>query len=326
MLIAETKDGQKIEASDLTMKPTETLFCPGCKEPVMLKKGTLKLPHFAHFAHAACASFSEGETREHLSNKFLLQVWSGTGKLEAYLPQLKQRPDLLVDRLAIEVQCSPLSLERMIERTQNYQRHGYFPWWLLGLKLTPHKRWRSLQKAFSYYSVEKGIHLWSIDAGQKEIRLLYDIRWHFRLGCVYRVKTWSFMEKDFAQVRAFRTALQPFHWHNADYRYQLQKKLLQDDPQTRELQKKFYLLGGNLQTLPDWCYQASLFHFYFADRLLFLRYCYLLAKNFSEWLAYLKQLEFPWLFPLVSQKEILLEVYQECGRLTQTDVRFVRSF
>ena len=43
-------------------------------------------------------------------------------EIEAYIPEFKQRPDLLVnDKIAIEIQCSHLSMKRLKERTENYQ-------------------------------------------------------------------------------------------------------------------------------------------------------------------------------------------------------------
>lgn len=317
MLIAETKAGVKLFANDLIERPTEPLICPGCKEPVIFKKGRIKLPHFAHKPHTKCFSFSEGETAEHLMNKSFFHQWSG-GQLEAYLPQLKQRPDILVHSLAIEIQCSPLSFERYIERTKNYQKHGYQPWWLLGNKLLPQQRWGQLQKAFCSYTPEKGIHLWGIKAQQKEIWLVYAIRNHFRLGFVYRIKKWCFREESLEALLLY-TDQQPtsLKWNFTEYRYHIQRKLFLDDAKIHELQQKIYLLGGNIQTLPGWCYQLSDFYFFFEDRLLFLRYCFTKAVNFDEWLQLLKYLEFTWQYPLILQKEILMLVYQECQRLAE---------
>ena len=57
---------------------------------------------------------------------------SRTSILEAYLPRLRQRPDILLANLAIEIQCSRLSHQRFIERTQNYLNNSYQVWWILG--------------------------------------------------------------------------------------------------------------------------------------------------------------------------------------------------
>ena len=85
-----------------------------------IRKGLLKRHHFAHYAAANCEVFSEGETEEHLSAKELLYEWltDETIEIEAYLPDLQQRPDLLVGKTAIEVQCSALSWRRFVQRTE----------------------------------------------------------------------------------------------------------------------------------------------------------------------------------------------------------------
>ncbi len=57
-------------------------------------------------------------------------------EIEAYIPEFKQRPDLLVnDKIAIEIQCSHLSMKRLKERTENYQVHGFTVLWLMGQDL-----------------------------------------------------------------------------------------------------------------------------------------------------------------------------------------------
>ena len=115
-----------------------------------LRKGLLKRHHFAHYAAANCEVFSEGETEEHLSAKELLYEWltDETIEIEAYLPDLQQRPDLLVGKTAIEVQCSALSWRRFVQRTEKYLAYNYSPWWLPGKHLQPqlHHRWTVLQR------------------------------------------------------------------------------------------------------------------------------------------------------------------------------------
>src|SRR5699024_273065 len=314
MLIAQKTSGEKILAQEC-LKSEKDLLCPLCKQPVILKKGTIKIPHFAHLRREDCQSFSEGETQEHLQNKLFLQKWTQKGVLEAYLPELKQRPDLLLDFLAIEVQCSSLKIERFMERTNNYLKHGYHPWWLLGKKLGPNKLqqpFTTLQKAVTYYSKQKGFFLWLIRADSKEIWLLYDLHWHFQGNVHFKIKKWHFLEVPLSQMFQFQVNRTPFQWGQNDYRMHLQKKLMTEQEGARRLQEKIYLQGGNLLDLTSWCYEASPYQFFFEDQLLFLRFSFLQTKNYQEWLEQLKNLEFSWLFPLASQKLILEEIYNEC--------------
>ncbi len=98
--------------------------------------GKKKCAHFAHQKSDNCSVFSERESKEHLQLKECFMDWPGQSVepafLEAYLPRLRQRPDILLANLAIEIQCSRLSHQRFIERTQNYLNNSYQVWWILG--------------------------------------------------------------------------------------------------------------------------------------------------------------------------------------------------
>lgn len=132
-------------------------YCPSCKEPVFLKKGLIKQAHFTHFQKKNCNVFSESETEEHILGKGMLYQWFKQQEipcqLEAYLPNLKQRPDLLIwldekTPIAIEFQCSALSAQRMIERTFGYTQNGYKVYWILGEKYHFKNKLTSFQRLF----------------------------------------------------------------------------------------------------------------------------------------------------------------------------------
>lgn len=136
MLVA-TKAGRLVLAENASGK--NGYFCPGCGEPVILRKGQHKIAHFAHRPGSKC-QLGEGETAEHLLGKRQLFQWyQQQGRhveLEVYLPRVNQRPDLLLvdgkKKVAIEFQCSPLSLQRLLERNTGYRRCGMQFHWLLG--------------------------------------------------------------------------------------------------------------------------------------------------------------------------------------------------
>lgn len=141
MFLAKDKNNQWIHAHDADM--TQTPYtCPECLREVYIKKGAYKTTHFAHFKKCAQQRFSEGETIEHLAGKQLLYERLLTHQedvvLEPYLPDLKQRPDLLWRKdgqiIALEFQCSPISPKRLTERTQGYTRHGIRVIWIVGRK------------------------------------------------------------------------------------------------------------------------------------------------------------------------------------------------
>jgi len=154
LLIAQTKN-QKLILADNTLEKTKPYFCPSCQHPVHLISGSVIRPHFAHFQNDACEVFAEGETIEHIDGKMQLAKWlKDQGlkvEIEAYLPQLQQRPDLLVSvdhqQIAIEFQCSPIAIEKVVERTEGYLNAGYQVVWILGRKFTYKNNLTAFQKA-----------------------------------------------------------------------------------------------------------------------------------------------------------------------------------
>ena len=122
------------------LKDTQSFTCPACKEPLTLKIGRIKIPHFAHHADSNClAYFSEKESEMHILGKSqLFDFFNNRYKnvaLEPYLQPLQQRPDLLVQaeskNYAIEFQCSSVDLDIIEARTNNYIENQYVPIWIL---------------------------------------------------------------------------------------------------------------------------------------------------------------------------------------------------
>lgn len=159
---------------------SQTFFCPGCRTAVFLKKGKLIQAHFAHYTQNNCSVFSEGETEEHLSGKKLLYNWFEMQnipcQLEAYLPELKQRPDLLIwptsqRPIAIEFQCSSLSIEKMIERTEGYQKNGYEVIWIAGSKFQLKKRLTSFQQLFLRNRASFDLYLLCLNVERKQFEV-----------------------------------------------------------------------------------------------------------------------------------------------------------
>lgn len=128
------------------LRKTTVFYCPQCKEPLQLKIGAIKIPHFAHQKNSSCdTTFSEGESYEHILGKQQLYTQlSQLGlsvRLEAYLPELKQRPDVLISkanlRFALEFQCSTISSEMLQLRNEGYNSQQIIPIWLV--KTPSHK-------------------------------------------------------------------------------------------------------------------------------------------------------------------------------------------
>lgn len=149
MLTAKAKDGrlltlpEKVPPSMLSLlKAAQPFYCPCCGAQLVLKAGSIKIPHFAHKQNASCYASSEPESEYHLLAKRSLFTWflshGYQTELEGYLPDIKQRADLLVKsngkQYAIEFQCSTISEALFIERTEAYRSIGITPIWILAAK------------------------------------------------------------------------------------------------------------------------------------------------------------------------------------------------
>ena len=122
------------------LRKSKKFYCPLCKQQLLFKIGSLKIPHFAHFSKSNCDYlFSDRESENHLKGKeqlySLFKALNLNAELEPYLPSIQQRPDILIEdntekRFAIEFQCSPISQERLIERNNGYDGESISPIWI----------------------------------------------------------------------------------------------------------------------------------------------------------------------------------------------------
>lgn len=181
MLIALNENGRSILAEKELSKKID-YFCPACKSKIYLKVGKVIRPHFAHYHNRNCQVFSEGETDEHLrGKKELAEYFKKRGikvQVEAYLPGLKQRPDLLIlentKKTAIEFQCSSITVEKICKRTEGYLKANYDVIWILGRSLGGKQYLTALQKACLYFSYEnKRLLLFSYNIENRELRISY---------------------------------------------------------------------------------------------------------------------------------------------------------
>lgn len=153
MLIANDSLNNPILASEAHI--SGKYVCPSCLEELILKKGKVKIAHFAHRRDSNCASYGEGETLEHLQGKMDLYEWIQSAgipvSLEVFLPIINQRADILYTysgvTIAIEYQCSPISIEDVCLRTKGYERLGIKVIWIAGSKLAIKNRLTALQRS-----------------------------------------------------------------------------------------------------------------------------------------------------------------------------------
>jgi len=147
-ILTAFKDSEKMFTITRDMTKNQLLFirntskftCPQCETPLRLKIGKVVTPHFAHIVLTNClTSFSERESPTHLTGKqHLAEFFTRVGctvSVEAYLPKISQRPDLLVknkrNTFAIEFQCSVIPADDVEKRTAGYLKLKIPAIWLL---------------------------------------------------------------------------------------------------------------------------------------------------------------------------------------------------
>ena len=127
MIWAFDKDGVKVFADEAFVK--HDYFCPMCGEPLVLKKGEVRVPHFAHHAKSICCdpwhydmTDWHREWQERFPRNTQEIVMDSNGE--------KHRADVCVGKTVIEFQHSPLSFEEFDERNAFYTSLGYKVVWL----------------------------------------------------------------------------------------------------------------------------------------------------------------------------------------------------
>jgi len=129
-------DRKKVLAWD-EAKSNRPFSCPRCADEAILKKGTIKVHHFAHKPPVTC-EYGRGETERHRQCKSTIyeglrehrrfrevEIEKGLGTV---------RPDVSACMngipIAIEVQISMLTMEQIIYRTSEYSMKGIYLLWL----------------------------------------------------------------------------------------------------------------------------------------------------------------------------------------------------
>lgn len=269
MFIATSKSHGRCNLLDYTRQEIElfrkvTWSCLSCQTPVTLKNGSQIAPHFAHRAEASCQSFSEGESEEHLRGKALLAQWCEQDnlvyELEAYLPELQQRPDLLIDEtIALEFQCSRLPLELLVKRTENYLAHGYTVIWIFGSHFFLKKQLSQLQLATLAYSSQVGFYLWQLDGQKAQLTLNYFIEEVIGAQHAhFKQKHWQLGQASLLEILAFpqtnQVKLERHYSSQAiilNYLKRLPRRLQNKQQSTLQLQLIFYRYGTHLAELSN---------------------------------------------------------------------------
>lgn len=154
-MLTASYNSQPIQAADA---PTNGAFrCLVCGDPVTLKRGVVRIAHFAHAAGHAC-EFTSGETEEHRRAKLgifqglLADPRASNVQLEHYLETC--RPDVYFERegtrVAIEVQRSDITIETVQKRTKRYSDMGMAVLWVFVTRRQNLHAWQKYIQVANY--------------------------------------------------------------------------------------------------------------------------------------------------------------------------------
>jgi len=128
-LTARLQDGSVILARDAN-RGDAPFFCSFCDGPMVLRKGIVKIEHFAHQKLSDCP-YSTGETYEHEKAKFDLMMRGISSGIKSEV-EVKLSPRVRADvlltlgnqKVAVEFQKSGMTKEQCIQRLNNYYEAG----------------------------------------------------------------------------------------------------------------------------------------------------------------------------------------------------------
>jgi competence protein CoiA len=151
-------NSSKVIACDAEKKQGPFL-CPECRSETILKKGGIKIPHFAHKPPFNCRyGIGEKEIHRKAKNEIYRELLSSKVvdfcELEYELKDV--RPDIYFEmsktKFAIEVQVSNFTINDIIRRTEKYCKLGVYVLWL------PLYNDRLKTKRYTPNSWEKWLH------------------------------------------------------------------------------------------------------------------------------------------------------------------------
>lgn len=153
----------------------QSFFCPECHQPLIVKTSKKGRKYFAHYNRKVN---HQGETSEHLTGKSQIYEWAKQNgwhpQLEVSLPLIDQRADILcqigTQVVAIEFQCSPLSVKAITARNQGYRLSGIQCYWFLGQRYLKHLHTNKIAQFTHWYQNQPVLYFWNINSGNLNIK------------------------------------------------------------------------------------------------------------------------------------------------------------
>lgn len=144
MLIALDHRGNRVTGAEASKEGK--YFCQQCHQKVVLKKGEIKTPHFAHYPNASSCVWWEPETEEHLLMKeksMELLKRDNDVALAGFEYKLNLNgsvlfPDVYLklangEQIAVECQVSNKPFDMFLQKTKLYSENNIYTLWIFPL-------------------------------------------------------------------------------------------------------------------------------------------------------------------------------------------------
>lgn len=242
------------------LKRIKYIYVPGCKQKLIVKAGKQKAMHFAHYKKT-CHLFSEGETQEHLQGKYQLYHWLKeiglNSQIEAYMSNLKQRPDIISslqsgEKIVFEFQCAPISTEKLISRSYGYANKKLKFFWILGQRYRLKKKLTQQIAQFIRWTPNLGFYLIYLDVGHKRFEICYAIQQADYVPIKY-LKHYAYSLKELHHFLHIKHKPKYFPLTLIEIKQQManfRSRIFYNDPGLRNLRNKCYVRGLTLYEIP----------------------------------------------------------------------------
>ncbi|ARI78020.1 competence protein CoiA [Halobacillus mangrovi] len=258
----------QLTMDELRQIKSDTFHCPNCHERLLIRAGPKVAPHFAHFPKSNCVLY-KGESVAHEAGKWDLYHWmkrqSYNVELEVYVKEIQQRPDILLTfrekKIALEYQCSAISIKEITKRNQAYLKEGIFPLWILGinhLKQQSHRNFllNDFLRSFLYYFNDH-FHLYFYDPDRKQMIVLSNLHYTgkpFVYGIVndYPLPSFKFPQLFNSKKSSLKYPL-THSWEKLLYNYRTRYKAKVSSLEY-QFRQYVYLNGHHFSLIPSVCY------------------------------------------------------------------------
>ena len=151
MLVALDKDSQRVDAFDSKKYDKDgnkkIYKCPQCHSNVILKKGQVRIHHFAHDHNDINCGFGVGESEEHLKMKYeiknIINKYNICNKIELEWPLDNFIADCycemvdqfnIIRKVVIECVCKNYDYDHFVAKNEYYAKNNIYVIWIFSLR------------------------------------------------------------------------------------------------------------------------------------------------------------------------------------------------